>query len=60
MIEIKARYVLINAECGSVTWYDSYIDALRDKRQYGGTLINTEIADREYVERCVENARRNP
>ena len=53
------QYVLVNAEKGSVVWYESHDGAVRDQAQYGGVIINTANADAEFVKRVLENARRN-
>lgn len=57
--EWPARYVLVNAERGSVVWYDSHDGAVRDQSMYGGVVINTATADAEYVKRVLDNARKN-
>lgn len=57
--EYPSQYVLVNAEKGSVVWYDSHDGAVRDQAQYGGTIINTATADPEFVKIVLENARRN-
>ena len=57
--EYPYQYVLVNAEKGSVTWYESHDSAVRDQTQYGGTIINTKTADPEFVKRVLDNARRN-
>lgn len=57
--EYPSQYVLVNAEKGSVTWYESYDGAVRDQSQYSGTIINTATADPEFVKRVLDNARRN-
>ena len=57
--EWPGQYVLVNAERGSVVWYDSYDGAVRDHAKYGGSIINTRTADAEYVKRVLENARKN-
>lgn len=57
--EWPQQYVLTIAERGSVTWYESYATAVRYQREYGGIVINTETADPEWVQRCVDNAMRN-
>lgn len=54
-----AQYVLINAERGSVMWYESHEAACKAAAEYGGSVLNTWTADPEYVELCLENARRN-
>lgn len=53
------QYVLVNAEKGSVTWYESHDNAVRDQAQYGGSIINTRTADAEFVKRVLDNARKN-
>lgn len=53
------QYVLVNAEKGSVTWYESHDSAVRDQAQYGGSIINTKTADAEFVKRVLDNARKN-
>ncbi len=53
------QYVLVNAEKGSVTWYESHDGAVRDQAQYGGSIINTRTADAEFVKRVLDNARKN-
>ena len=57
--EYPSQYVLVNAEKGSIVWYESHDGAVRDKVQYGGTIINTKTADPEFVRRVLDNARRN-
>ena len=57
--EWPAQYVLVNTERGSVVWYESHDSAVRDRAQYGGTIINTRTADPEFVKRVLENARKN-
>ena len=57
--EYPGQYVLVNAEKGSVTWYESHNGAVRDQAKYGGTIINTKTADPEFVKRVLDNARRN-
>ena len=57
--EYPSQYVLVNAEKGSVTWYESHDGAVRDQAKYGGTIINTATADPEFVKRVLDNARRN-
>ena len=57
--EYPSQYVLIIAEKGSITWYESHDGAVRDQAKYGGTIINTATADPEFVKRVLDNARRN-
>lgn len=57
--EYPAQYVLVNAENGSVSWYESHDGAVRDQAKYGGNIINTATADTEFVKRVLDNARRN-
>ena len=57
--EYPSQYVLVNAEKGSVSWYESHDGAVRDQAQYGGIIINTKTADPEFVKRVLDNARRN-
>lgn len=54
-----AQYVLINAEKGSVVWYESHEAACAAAAEYGGSVLNTWTAEPEYVERVLSNARRN-
>lgn len=57
--EWPSQYVLVNAEKGSVTWYESHDSAVRDQAQYGGSIINSRTADAEFVKRVLDNARKN-
>ena len=57
--EWPSQYVLVNAEKGSVVWYDSHDGAVRDQLQYGGSVINTKTADPEFVKCVLDNARKN-
>ena len=57
--EHPSQYMLVNAENGSVTWYESHDGAVRDQAQYGGTIINTATADPALVARVLANARHN-
>ena len=57
--EYPCQYVLIIAEKGSITWYESHDAAVRDCAKYGGSVLNTATADPAYVRRCLDNARRN-
>ena len=57
--EYPGQYVLIIAEKGSITWYESHDAAVRDCAKYGGSVLNTATADPAYVRRCLDNARRN-
>lgn len=54
-----AQYVLINAERGSVMWYENHNAACKAAAQYGGSVLNTWTADPDYIKLCLENARRN-
>ena len=51
--------MLVNAEKGSVVWYESHDGAVRDQAQYGGIIINTRTADAEFVKCVLDNARKN-
>ena len=53
------QYVLVNAERGSVVWFEDYDDAVHNQSRYGGSIINTATADPEFVKRVLDNARRN-
>ena len=57
--EYPGQYVLIIAEKGSITWYESHDAAVRDCAKYGGSVLNTATADPEFVKRVLDNARRN-
>lgn len=57
--EWPSQYVLVNAERGSVAWYESHDGAVRDQAQYGGIIINTRTADAEFVKCVLDNARKN-
>lgn len=57
--EYPGQYVLIIAEKGNITWYESHDTAVRDCAKYGGSVLNTATADPAYVRRCLDNARRN-
>ena len=57
--EYPSQYVLIIAEKGSITWYESHDAAVRDCAKYGGSVLNTATADPAYVRRSLDNARRN-
>ena len=57
--EWPEQYVLVNAEKGSVVWYENHDGAVRDQAKYQGVIINTATADPEFVKRVLDNARRN-
>lgn len=57
--EYQAQYVLVNAEKGSVVWFESHDSAVRAHAQYGGSIINTATADPDFVRRVLDNAHRN-
>ena len=57
--EYPSQYVLVNADKGSIVWYESHDGAVRNQAQYGGIVINTATADPEFVKRVLDNARRN-
>ena len=57
--EYPGQYVLIIADKGSITWYESHDAAVRDCAKYGGSVLNTATADPEFVKRVLDNARRN-
>ena len=57
--EYPGQYVLVNAEKGSIVWYESHDGAVRDQAKYGGIIINTATADPEFVKRVLDNARSN-
>ena len=53
------QYVIVNVERGIIQWYESHDAAVRDQREYGGIIINTETADPEFVKRVIDDARKN-
>ena len=53
------QYVLINTEKGSVVWFETYDQALRNQATYGGTILNTKTADPDFVKQTINNALRN-
>ena len=58
-LDYPSQYVVVIPEKGSVTWYENHESALHDQAQYGGIIINTKTADPEFLNRILENARRN-
>ena len=53
------QYVLVNTEKGSVVWYETYDQAVRNQAIYGGNIINTATADPGFVKLTIDNALRN-
>ena len=53
------QYVLVNTEKGSVVWFETYDQALRNQATYGGTILNTKTADPDFVKQTINNALRN-